>query len=116
LQSRLLARLPLINCNWFLAVGVFDRNAGRTVTFVFKVRVPDNNRFKKLSIPRAGSTAFVRGLLAYIAIDEDCMTRIEFEAATFLNKVGSLPAPSEILCFDELLIEGGFSEKSFSKR
>ncbi|KAG9078032.1 hypothetical protein FS749_010008 [Ceratobasidium sp. UAMH 11750] len=46
------------NCNWFLAVGVFARNARRTVMFVFKVRVPDNNRFKKLSIPRASSTAF----------------------------------------------------------
>ncbi|KAG8712984.1 hypothetical protein FRC08_013826 [Ceratobasidium sp. 394] len=101
----------VINCNWFLTVA-----AGCTVTFVFKVQVTDNNRFKKLSIPRAGSTAFARGLLAYIAIDEDCMTRIELEAATFLNKVGSLPAPSETLCFDKLLTEGGFSEKGFSKR
>ncbi|KAG8709527.1 hypothetical protein FRC08_018278 [Ceratobasidium sp. 394] len=106
----------VINCDWFLAVGVFDRSAGRTVTFVSKAQVPDNNHFKKLSIPRAGSMAFARGLLAYLAIDENCMTRIELEAATFLNKVGGLPAPSETLCFDELLTEVGFSEERFSKR
>ncbi|KAG9088299.1 hypothetical protein FS749_002261 [Ceratobasidium sp. UAMH 11750] len=100
----------VINRDWFLTL------AGCTVTFVLKVRVPDNNHFKKISTPRAGSMVFVRGLLAYIAIDEDCMTRIELEAVTFLNKVGSLPAPSEALCFDDSLTGDGFSEKSFSKR
>ncbi|KAG8702974.1 hypothetical protein FRC08_003137 [Ceratobasidium sp. 394] len=105
----------MINRDWFLDISVFDHNARRTVMFVLKVQAPDNNHFKKISTVRAGSMVFVRDLLGYIAIKEDSMTQIVLEAVMFLSKVGNLPALSKAICFDDLLTEGGFLEKSFSK-
>ncbi|KAG8733948.1 hypothetical protein FRC10_012054 [Ceratobasidium sp. 414] len=46
----------VIDREWYLDVGVFDRKMGRNLTFQVVVEIPDNNRFKKLQKPRIVET------------------------------------------------------------
>ncbi|KAG8700857.1 hypothetical protein FRC09_005710 [Ceratobasidium sp. 395] len=102
--------------NWYLDVGVFDRKQGRILTFQIMVTVPDHGRFAKMQNPRVGSTMSVRGLLGYIAVNENYMTAIELEAVTFLNKLPALPSATDAVTLQGEAAKKTFPAKGVSKR
>ncbi|KAG8744917.1 hypothetical protein FRC10_009287 [Ceratobasidium sp. 414] len=58
----------------------------------------------------------VCGLLAEIAVHEDCMTKIELEAVTFLNKLPQLPDATNSLSLQGQVAKDALPRGGFSKR
>ncbi|QRW12816.1 hypothetical protein RhiLY_11815 [Ceratobasidium sp. AG-Ba] len=122
--------VPTVNCvgqivsvfekrYWNVDVSIHDRAKKRELTFQIQVRLPDPDfspRFRNLSEPILGSTVYIRGLLSYMSIRDDCITEIDLYAITFLNKIATPKRQSNAPSLQGSTAKSGFPGRGAIER